>query len=88
MEVIQVSLEVEVQLKHSEEKIERATRNAFYEVGLELRHIRDERLYRERYARFEDYCLERWEWTAERVRQLINAATVYEQIPTIVGICS
>jgi protein gp37 len=70
-------------LEHSEQKIERATRNAFYEVGTELRHIRDQRLYRERYGTFEDYCQERWEWTAQHVGRLIMSADVVDQIEPI-----
>ena len=67
-------------LEHSEQKIERATRSAFYEVGTELRHIRDQRLYRERYGTFEDYCQERWEWTPQHVGRLIMAADVVDEI--------
>lgn len=82
----QAPLDIQVQLDHSEGKIERATRNAFYDVGLELRHIKDSRLYRQGYATFEEYCQARWEWSTDRVRQLIDAATAVEQMPTIVGI--
>ena len=72
--------EVAEELAHAEAKIERATRNAFYEVGTELRHIRDRRLYKERYGTFEQYCEERWEWTFRRAYQLIDAADLMEQI--------
>lgn len=48
----------------------------FAAVGDALREIRDRRLYREHYDNFESYCQDRWEFTRERARQLIAAATV------------
>lgn len=46
----------------------------FVEVGLALAEIRDSRLYREDFATFEEYCNERWGWTASRSRKLISSA--------------
>ena len=71
---------VSAELAHAEERIERATRNAFYEVGLELRHIRDQRFYREQYGTFEEYVETRWEWTRDRAYKLIEAAAIAEDL--------
>jgi hypothetical protein len=46
----------------------------FIEVGMALAEIRESRLYRETYATFEDYCLDRWGWSASRSRRLISSA--------------
>lgn len=54
----------------------------FIDVGNCLLEIRDRRLYKEQgYGRFEDYCQERWGWSRERGRQLIEGA----KVATIVG---
>jgi len=82
-ELATIALDLGGALEHSEQKIERATRSAFYEVGTELRHIRDQRLYRERYGTFEDYCQERWEWNKGHVYRLIEAADVMDGLSPI-----
>jgi hypothetical protein len=46
----------------------------FFEVGSALLEIREKRLYRETHRRFEDYCRERFGFSASRGRQLIAAA--------------
>lgn len=84
--VLQPELETSAQLAHSEAKIERATRGAFYEVGLELRHIRDHKLYRQQYGTFDEYVEQRWEMDKRRAYQLIDAASVTEEMCTIVHI--
>lgn len=51
--------------------------STFVEVGAALIEIREGRKYREAgYATFEAYCLERWNITDRRARQLIGAAEV------------
>ncbi|MCA9368524.1 hypothetical protein KC887_09845, partial [Candidatus Kaiserbacteria bacterium] len=57
-----------------------------YEVGTALLHIKDHRLYREDYASFEDYCRDRWNFGRHRGYQLMNAATVADNLLTIVTI--
>jgi protein gp37 len=79
-----------------EGRIERAQRNAYYEIGLELKAIRDKQLYRvQRQSRvngrysfetFEEYCETRWEWSYPRAVQLINAAALAEKISTLVEV--
>lgn len=68
-----------------ESTIERGLRT-FVEVGQSLQAIRDERLYREHFDRFEDYCRERWGWNDRRASQLIAAAGVAANVSTIVEI--
>ncbi len=60
-------------LAECERVIERGLKT-FIEVGDALARIRDERLYRETHATFEDYCRARWGFDASRARQLISAA--------------
>lgn len=56
----------------------------FVEVGEALLAIRDERLYRETHATFEDYCRDRWGMTAPRAYQLMDAAKVVGLVSTTV----
>jgi protein gp37 len=84
------------ELMEREQRIERAQRNAYYEIGLDLRAIRDKGLYKvERPARvngrysfdtFEEYCDQRWEFTPQRAGQLIRAAALAAEMETIVSV--
>jgi hypothetical protein len=77
LEAVNTSLELTVQesrnLEQYEERIERGFRT-FVDVGDALLAIRDERLYREQYRTFGEYCNKRWGFVASRARQLIAAA--------------
>lgn len=46
----------------------------FVKVGEALATIRDQRLYRQGHETFEDYCRDRWGFSASRARQLIGAS--------------
>jgi protein gp37 len=70
------------ELEHAETKIEHAMKNAFYDVGSELRHINKRGLYVLRFPTFEEYCQERWEMTRQRAYQLMDAAAVVDQVST------
>lgn len=86
----------QTELAEREGRIERAQRNAYYETGLELRAIRDLKLYKVKRAvpvagrysfeTFEEYCEKRWDMDSSRARQLIGAAEAAEKIATIVTI--
>lgn len=52
----------------------------FIEVGNALMEIRNSRLYRQRYATFEEYCQERWDLRKSRIYQLMDAAEVVENL--------
>jgi hypothetical protein len=56
----------------------------FVDVGLALSEIREKRLYRETHNTFEDYCRQRWGWARQRANQLISAASVVENLTTVV----
>jgi len=68
-------------LVHAEATIERGL-TSFMEVGEALSRVRDERLYREGFGTFEVYCRDRWGITDRRARQMIDAATVVDTLPT------
>lgn len=78
-----LSVAEESALSRNEAKIERGLQT-FYEVGNALAEIRDDRLYRENYATFEEYCQERWGMSRPRAYQFIDAADVRGRLSTIV----
>ncbi len=49
----------------------------FVTVGMALKEIRDQRLYRINYPIFEDYLLREWDMTKQHGYRLIEAAEVY-----------
>ena len=58
----------------------------FIEVGNALLAIRDRRLYRAEYGAFEEYCQERWGMSRPRAYQMMEAASVVENLSTIIDI--
>jgi len=42
--------------------------------------IRDQRLYKDSYPTFEQYCQDRWGWSRQHAHQLIDAAEVTEDL--------
>lgn len=71
-------------LPELESRIERGLQT-FVEVGTALLEIRDRRLYRERgFATFEDYCIERWGFTARFARYQMAGAEVAVVLGTMV----
>lgn len=78
--------EIEVsRLAKCEEVIERGL-HTFVDVGNALLEIRDNRLYREKYSTFEDYCKDRWGWQRNYANKLIASAEVVTNLGTIVPI--
>ncbi len=81
------------ELDEREARIERAQRNAYYEIGLDLKAIRDKGLYKvDRSARvngrysfqtFDEYCEERWELDLRHANRLIAAAALAEKMGPI-----
>lgn len=45
--------------------------------------IRDSHLYRQSHSTFEEYCQDRWEFTANYARRLIQSSTITENIKTV-----
>lgn len=66
-------------LRDCEKTIEKGI-NSFREVGESLMKIRDEKLHRATHKTFEAYCKERWSFGKSRAYQLIDAATVAENV--------
>lgn len=69
----------ERRLQNCEEIIEKGL-NTFYDVGSALTEISESRLYRTKYATFEDYCQERWGLSRRRGYELIAAAAVVDNV--------
>lgn len=63
------------------EKIIEAGKQTFVEVAFALRQIQEFRLYRKDYDTFEAYCQIRWGWSRQRAAQIINSASVVQQLP-------
>jgi hypothetical protein len=66
-------------LKH--ERTIKQTQGAFIACGKALAEIRDQRLYRAKFATFEDYCRSVWKWGSERARLLIESASIADELP-------
>jgi hypothetical protein len=75
----QLSSSEALELKNLESTVERGL-IAFWEIGLALRQIQEKRLYRQNYKTFEEYCISRWEMSRRSAYQLIEAASVYENV--------
>ena len=67
----------QAELARTEHVIEQAQRS-FYDFGKGLEAIHAKKLYRP--MTWEHYCDDRWDITAERARQLVQAADAYEVI--------
>jgi len=57
---------------------------SFVEIGDALRIIRDSRLYKPGWTSFEAYCQEKWGWKKSYAHMLIQAASVAQEMSTIV----
>jgi hypothetical protein len=53
---------------------------AFWEIGLALGQIQEKRLYRQNYKTFEEYCISRWEMSRRSAYQLIEAASIHQNV--------
>lgn len=84
--MIEVAVTIEdVRLEGLERDIEHGLCE-FAKVGFALHRIREERLYRNRYSTFEEYCQDRWGIVASRARQLIAAAGVTENLKSVTNV--
>lgn len=71
------------ELARHEAIIERGLRTTI-EVGISMKAIRDQKLYKGKYDNFESYVKLRWECSRSRAYQLIEAAEVDANLSTIV----
>lgn len=57
--------------------------NSFYEIGMALMEVRDNRLYRAEYDTFEQYCRERWQFSKTHANRFIESSKVIENLTPI-----
>jgi hypothetical protein len=74
-----LSMQEKDRLKSCEQVIERGLRT-FVEAGLALRQIHNEKLYREEYRTFQNYCEKRWQLGRFHAHRLIAAAGVVQNL--------
>lgn len=77
-----ITLDERSRLYQCEEIIEHGL-NTFVDVGNALLEIRDNRLYRQEYHTFEDYCKERWNMQRAYAYRLIAASEVISNLSPI-----
>ena len=70
-------------LNKVEEQIETNVLKAWYDNGLLLREIRDDKLYKKKYGTFEEYADQRWGWSRRRAYQMIDAAERFQAIENV-----
>jgi len=68
------------QLEHCEAIIQKGF-DTFFEVGMALTTIRDERLYRTEHVTFDSYCRQRWGIGSSYARRVIRAAERVKLLP-------
>jgi len=78
-EVIPLSLDEAQTLAQYEQIIDQGIKT-FVQVGQALLAIRDQRLYRESHATFEDYLRQRWDLGRSYAHRMIDAAVVVENL--------
>jgi thiamine kinase-like enzyme len=64
------------------EQCELAIKKGFAEAGIAFKEIRDRKLYKRKYNRFEDYCQDVWKANRSYVNKLIRASKVIENLGT------
>jgi hypothetical protein len=63
-------------------ELERKITEGFLEMAKALTEIRDKKLYRQNYKNYDDYCQKRWGRSSRWAEQLINSASVVQQLPS------
>lgn len=70
-----LTVDEKIRLSHLENRVEQGLRT-FVEAGNALAEIRDQRLYRESFESFEEYCRARWKISRPRAYEIIGSAEV------------
>ena len=65
-------------LKKIETRMEDNQIKAWYENGLLLWQIQEQRLYKNKYSNFDDYTKKRWEMSKQHASNLINASKTFQ----------
>lgn len=77
---VEVLEELTQQEANERHRLELKVERAFYEAGIALRQLREQRLYRSTHRNFEDYCQDRFGMTRRKDDYLITAAGVFENL--------
>ncbi|MBW4641220.1 MAG: hypothetical protein KME05_23995 [Gloeocapsa sp. UFS-A4-WI-NPMV-4B04] len=78
--VVELLEELTPQEAAERHRLELKVERAFYEAGIALRQLREQRLYRSTHRNFEDYCQDRFGMTRRKGDYLITAAGVFENL--------
>ena len=70
-------------LNKVEEQIETNVLKAWYDNGLLLREIRDDKLYKKKYGTFEEYAEQRWGWSGRHAYRMIEASERFQAIENV-----
>jgi len=70
-------------LNKVEEQIETNVLKAWYDNGLLLREIRDDKLYKKKYGTFEEYADQRWGWSGRHAYRMIEASERFQAIENV-----
>ena len=66
----------------NKKRLECKLEKAFYEAGMALKELREQRLYRDSHHTFEEYCQERFGHSRQKSNFLIAGADVYHHLTT------
>lgn len=80
--VLELTKDEEHQLAKCEAVISIGRRH-FLEVAEALVKIKEGKLYRKKYATFDEYCEDKWKFSASRARQLIGAIDTVENVKSV-----
>ncbi|MBW4505527.1 MAG: hypothetical protein KME64_03300 [Scytonematopsis contorta HA4267-MV1] len=80
---VQCENELSYEEQRDREHLERIIERSFYEAGKALKEIRDRRLYRSTHKTFESYCQDRFGYNNSRSYQMMDAATVVENLQKV-----
>ncbi len=61
-------------------RLERQVEKAFYQAGLALQTLRDQKLYRSTHKTFQEYCQDRFGFTKRSAYYLINAVEIVDNL--------
>lgn len=79
-ELISSCSELSYDEQQERERLERLVERAFYEAGRALFQLRSQKLYRDTYETFEDYCQDRFAFTRRNVNYLIAGSQVVDNL--------
>lgn len=65
------------------EKVVKAGKTTFFDVGNALAEIRDKRLYKADFTSFDEYCVEKWGFKRAHARRLIEAAGIASEMAPV-----